>query len=399
MQTVGIICEYNPFHNGHAQQLHHIRKSMPDATVVAVMSEHATQRGELPIADGYVRAEAALRAGVDLVVGLPFPYCSSSAEYFARAGIFILNALGTDILHFGSEYGQLSALKDAADRLYSPEFIAKITAFQSSNPSMGILECRQMVYEQQYGLPLPQGSNDLLGMAYLHALRELSPHMQAMTIKREGQRYNDDTCPDKQTLPSATALRTLWFQDGLATLQPHLPLPVFEALCQAEQQGLAPILPRVIDAAILTYFRLSDPIELVTYAGMQNGLAQRLCAAAREAADFDTFWSAIRTKRYTDARLRRSILYALCRVKEDLLRTPPAYVRLLAANAKGCDALAKARKQTALPIVTKPADLPTTGAALAQRACEKHMEGLLSLALPTPKDAGFLLRHSPLILK
>ncbi len=399
MKTVGIICEYNPYHAGHARQLSAARRETGADVVIAIMSEHTTQRGELAVADGYVRAQAALRCGADLVIGLPFPYSSSPAEFFALGGVRILNALGADTLHFGSESGDIEALTAAANRLYSPEFFDALTQYQQAHPECGIMQCRAAVYEQCYGAPIPDGSNDLLAMAYLAALNTTGSSLRPLTIKRRGQTYNDITTPLVGQYPSATALRALWQTGGLESLRPHLPSPVLECLEMAMAQGLAPLDIDRLTPAVLAFFRTANADDLARCVDMERGLATRLIEASKGATAPDEFFSLAATKRYTTARLRRAVLFGLCSVRPEDLRVPPAYVRLLAASIKGCEYLSSIRKTCLLPILTKPADVPTSPEAQRQRAIEERLESLVTLTYPTPKPASYLVKQHPTIEK
>ncbi len=399
MKAVGIICEYNPYHAGHARQLSAARRDAGADVVIALMSEHATQRGELAVADGYVRAEAAVRCGADVVVGLPFPYSCAPAEFFANAGVHILNAMGVDALHFGSECGEIEPLKAAAARLYSPEFCEQLTAYQSAHPERGIMECRAAVYEQIYHSPLPGGSNDLLAMAYLHALDASDSAMQPMTIKRKGQAYNESIAPWAGQYPSATALRALWQTGGLESLRPHLPSPVLEQLEKAMADGLAPLDASRLTPAILAFYRTASADALSLCADMDGGLASRLIEAAKGATTLDEMFSLAATKRYTAARIRRAMLFGLCDVRPENLRNSPAYVRLLGASKNGCAYLSSIRKTCALPIITKPADVPTDTPSLRQRALEEKLEAYLTLAYPIPKTAPYLTKRHPYVQK
>ncbi len=399
MRTVGIVCEYNPYHAGHAYQARAARRDTQAEVVVAVMSEHTTQRGELAVADGYLRAEAAIRSGVDLVIGLPFPYSSAPAEFFALAGVRILDAMGINALHFGSECGEIAPLEQAAERLYSPEFTAALTEYQQAHPTLGIMECRAALYEQRYGHAIPSGSNDLLAMAYLHALCTESSTMRPYTVPRKGQAYNDSAAPTGGRYPSATALRTLWQTRGLDALRLHLPSAVLETLKGAVSEDLAPLDIQRLDTVLIGFYRLADAQVLSRCADMDGGLAERICHAARQATDYASLMELAATRRYTDGRLRRALLYGLCGVRDEHLSAPPAYVRLLGASVRGCAYLASIRKCCALPILTKPADVPTTTEAVRQRSIEERLEALLALALPASQDAGWLLRRHPYIEK
>lgn len=399
MRTVGIICEYNPYHAGHARQLSAARREAKADAVIAVMSEHTTQRGELAVADGYVRAEAALRCGADLVIGLPFPYSSAPAEFFALGGVRILNELGVDTLHFGSECGDMEALMTATDRLYAPDFSDKLTEYQKAHPERGIMQCREALYEQCYGTSLPEGPNDLLAIAYLQALKTTDSTMVPMTVKRLGQAYNATNVPMTGQYPSATALRALWQTGGLESLRAHLPSPVIECLEGAIANGLAPLDVHRLTPAILAFYRTASADGLSLCADMDAGLASRLIEAAKGSTTLDEMLSLAATKRYTTARLRRAMLFGLCGVRPEDVRTPPAYVRLLAASKTGCEYLSSIRKTCQLPILTKPADIPASDEAQRQRSIEERLEALVTLTYPTPKAASYLIKARPTVEK
>ena len=399
MKTVGIICEYNPYHAGHARQLSAARREAQADVVIAVMSEHTTQRGELAVADGYVRAKAALRCGADIVVGLPFPYSSAPAEFFALGGVRILNALGANCIHFGSECGDIDTLSGVTDRLYSPNFCQALTEYQRTHPELGIMQCREVVFEQSYGCPLPSGSNDLLAMAYLNALKATDSTMHPLTIRRRGQAYNDAKIPLAGQYPSATALRSLWQTGGLESLRPHLPSPVLEIMEQAEEVGLAPLSFEKLGTAVLAFYRTACADTLTQYADIELGLAERMIEAAQTATSISELFALAATKRYTTARLRRALLFGLCGVRPEDVRRPPAYVRLLAAGRAGCEYLSSIRKTCPLTIVTKPAHVPDSDEATRQRTIEKRLEALVTLTYPTPKSAFYLVKQHPTIEK
>ena len=128
MKTVAIICEYDPFHLGHKKQIDLVRERFgDDTTVISVMSGSTVQRGRLSIYPKHLRAEAAIKNGSDLVLELPYPYCSSSAEYFARGAVALISELGgIDVLAFGSENGDISELSRAAEVIRSEEYLSAI---------------------------------------------------------------------------------------------------------------------------------------------------------------------------------------------------------------------------------------------------------------------------------
>jgi len=236
-------------------------------------------------------------------------------------------------------------------------------------------------------------------MAYLNALAATSSAMVPMTVKRKGQAYNATNVPMAGQYPSATALRALWQTGGLESLRPHLPSPVIECLERAIAEGTAPLDANRLTPAILAFYRTARVDELSLCADMEGGLASRMIEAAKGATTLREFFSLAATKRYTTSRLRRAVLFGLCGVRPEDLRTSPAYVRLLAASRAGCEYLSSIRKTCALPILTKPADVPKTDVAQRQRALEERLEALVTLAYPVPKPASYLIKARPSIEK
>ena len=175
MKTVGLICEFNPLHHGHAHLLSMIRARFgEDTTIVAVMSGSFVQRGEPALFDKWTRAQAAVAAGADLVLELPFPQAAASAERFADAAITVLDSLGAvDLLAFGSECGDTAPLIRLAEELEAPAFLEAYAAFPNQN-SVGSAEKTSVVYRKLYGrterLSLLDRPNDLLGVSYIRAL-------------------------------------------------------------------------------------------------------------------------------------------------------------------------------------------------------------------------------------
>ena len=212
-------------------------------------------------------------------------------------------------------------------------------------------------------------------------------------MKREGSRYLDDTIGDG--FPSATALRRKWREGGLAAILPHLPRATAEVLVRERVKTPADLY--YAERLILGHFRLSPADELERYAELSGGLGARMAGLADRADTLDGFLSLCATKKYPNARLRRGILFALTRIKQDDLRRSPAYTRLLAANAEGCRFLAEARKTSTMPIVTRRTDLLNTPDATIQEEHERRALALYALCQPTVRETD-LWKRAPIIL-
>ena len=183
MSVFGIVCETNPIHNGHKHLITSARENGADA-IVCVMSGNTVQRGEFAIADKYLRAEALLSCGADLVLELPFPWSTSSAEYFARASIQLLREF-CDTVIFGSECGNIDLLERAADFAYCPDFKEKYNKRLSSGE--GAAAAYFDMLNEATGASL--SSNDLLGVEYIKAAKVLAADIKFITIPRQGDDY------------------------------------------------------------------------------------------------------------------------------------------------------------------------------------------------------------------
>jgi len=372
MKHVGVICEYNPFHQGHAYLLRQLREA---DTVVCLMSGNFTQRGEAAILPPVARATMAVQAGADLVLELPFPFAAASARYFATAGVRGLAALGVDTLAFGSEGGELAPLRAAADR--APEGDFRKTAVNGVE-NVG----DAAAYFTALGEPL--ASNDILAVEYLRALRVEQLPLIPLAVRRVGAGYRE-TVWENSEFASATAIRAaLEAGEDVRRLLPPESIDVFaDAVAET---GLADT--RRLGTAMLARLRAFSAESGQTVAKNANiaeaegGLLQRLIKASFEADDYESLCRVAATKRYTDGRIRRTLLYLLAGVTEEDLAAPLAYLRLLAANEKGRAFLAQTEKTRTVPVVTKQSEIAALGTVAArQRALGQVADGLYAIAL------------------
>ena len=235
MKTVLIISEYNPFHLGHKYQIDDIRKTYgEDTNIIALMSGSFTQRGETAISDKFTRAKCATLAGVNLVLLLPFPYCASSAEFFARAGVSIANSLGiVDVLAFGSECGDLELLSEVAKNFLSDEFLDKLEFIKNdeSYKTLGYPKICEMIYLELFGKKIDENffsSNNILAIEYLKALAATKSKIIPYTTKRCGAGYNSVDI-SKSGFQSATAIRKL-FCENIDSAFEYIPVSSKEVL-------------------------------------------------------------------------------------------------------------------------------------------------------------------------
>ena len=393
MKVAGIICECNPLHAGHLYLLERARKSGADA-VVAVMSGCFVQRGEPAVADPFTRAEILVRAGFDAVFELPFPYSASAAEHFGRAGVEILSRLGVDEIWFGSECGDLSRLTRLSEIADSEEFCTRYR--ESADSASGTAQAYFDLLRSMAGEDTPMISpNDILALSYLRAIRNCKSGIRPVTIKREGMGYNKTVL--QGGFPSATVLRLLWKKKGFEAVRELLPHACRNLLAHADESGSAPASLTNLERAILSHFRMTPPEQLEQIAELGGGLGTRMAHFAHKAHSLNAFLSLCATRKYTDARLRRGILFALAGIRDEDLRRPIAYARLLAANRQGCAYLSSIRRTATIPILTRKTDLEATSEANQAFFAECRSRALFTLCTPSAAPADQLNRRTALI--
>ncbi len=392
MKIAGIIAEYNPFHNGHAYQIEHTRAEKEgEAThVVAVMSGHFTQRGEPALVDPHVRAEAALRSGVDLVISLPVPWALSSAEGFAGGGGAILNALGcVDMLSFGSECGDIDALQKVRQLLDDPRVAARLRGMLDMGMSYAEAQ-RKAVCEVggENRAVLLDTPNNTLAIEYLGALARQHSTIEPFTVKRMGAAH--DSFAPIGGMASASYLRDAVRAGRTNTLAPFVPHAVCNLLIGAMEKGICPSREELAERAVLAVLRLRTKEQLAALPAVSEGLENRLYNAIAEADSLESLITLAKTKRYARTRLQRLIWCAYLGIGADIAAGTPPYIRVLGATEAGLTVLHEAKRRgTALPIVTRPSQVDLLDER-AQKvyALECRAADLYALSLPKPYPCG-----------
>ncbi len=396
LRIAGIICECNPLHGGHLYLMEQARRSGADA-VVCVMSGCFTQRGEAAILEPRVRARMILdEGGADAVFELPYPYSAAGAEFFAAAGVSLLDRLGVNEIWFGSECGDISALKHAAEVSSTDQFCMAYRDLCREG-SCGTAEGYLSLLREACGMEEVL-SNDLLGIAYLKAMAARGSTMQAHTVKRKGSGYRDEHLPE-QDFPSATALRRSLEECGIDAWKPYFSKHALRLVQEELRAHLAPASLSNAERAILSHFRLTPPDALERVPELSGGLGRRMADLSHLAKGLEEFIRLCVTKKYTESRIRRGILYAMTGITAEDLRREPAYAVLLAANDTGCRFLADRKKSRSVPVVTCHADLPRGEDAARQEALTRAAFALYGLTLPSIRATDRFLRRSSEIIR
>ena len=354
MKSVGLITEYNPFHNGHLHHLQESRKVADAEVAVAVTSGHFLQRGEPALVDKWQRTRMALSAGVDVVVELPFPWACNSAPRFAEGAVASLDALGgIDALCFGSEVGRLESLQYCVDLLqrHAAELVRRTSSLLRSG--MTYPEARAQVLSQLAENPLVaellRSPNNILGIEYLKALRQAGSPMRPLTVPRLGAGYHDIEAAG--AIASATGIRRRLAEGG--EVAPLLPEPVYALLQQTLSAGHSvdeEVLHRLLVARIGR-----GAASLTALYQLEEGIENRLAEAADVSGSYRDLVDAVKARHFTRTRIQRLLCYVLNEVEreemEEFLAVGPLYLHLLGCTERGRAFLAASRKHLRLPLV------------------------------------------------
>lgn len=402
MFTVAIICEYNPFHNGHKYQTDKIRELLgEDTNIIAIMSGNYTQRGEMAILDKTLRARCAVDCGVNLVLELPFPYSVSSAEFFAKAGVEIANKLGiVDYLCFGSESGDISLLSDFAKLTLTDKYKSTLKRLlnDADTKKLGYAKLCEIaakeITDKESNIELTP--NNILAIEYIKALTLSKSEIKPMTISRVGADFNEGEIIDG-AIQSATAIRYELTQNTVSALS-YVPQVTKNTILSAINEGAAPTDATRLDTAIISNLRLNSSNSTVSIHDAKDGLYNRLLAAASKATDTKTLIALTETKKYTTARIKRVIWYSYIGVTSSDFEALPLYTQVLAMDECGMAMLKKIGKRSSFPVLTKASRLSGLSEdARRQKALSDKADSVFQMTKPIPAEGGYALKVTPYI--
>ena len=396
VNALGLVVEYNPFHNGH---LYHLQqaKSMTNADItIGVMSGNFLQRGEPALVDKWTRAAMALHAGLDLILELPFVHAVQKAEYFSEAAVLLLGEAGCQSVCFGSEHGEIGPFIHTYDIIQKnqEDIDHKIQHYSKegySYPKAASLAYSELQTEFPAMLPLDK-PNNILGYHYVSAILKHNLSIKPLTIKRTGSGYHDPILsPGK--IASATGIRKEIMESGnLHAVSPFVPKTTFELLEEytREQQTLH---HWELYWPFLKVKLITTPAEALSEIyEMKEGLENRLITAAESASSFSEFMSLIKTKRYTWTRLQRILTYTLLNfTKTEMpISLRPPYIRVLGFNAKGQQYLRSIKKEKGDLLVSRLAACQNSLIDIDKRAAIVHAAVLPSEAAIRAQKREFM---------
>ncbi len=373
-----VISEFNPFHNGHKYLLETAKQKTGADYTVCFMSGNFVQRGEIAFADKHTRAASAVRHGADLVIQLPTAHTVAGASVFAGAGVFCASALGVPTsLCFGSESEDLSSLFNLANANTDALSEAiKQSVKQGKSYGASLMDAYSTVDPE--GAALLTQPNNLLAFEYIKAIVHQKSNITAVNILRKGTAHDSRVAEGE--FASASYIRQNTDTDKF------MPEKI-EGQIDKDR----------FDTLLLYSIMSKTPEELLKFADMTEGLENRFCDAVKTAKTPEELFDAVKSKRYTHAKIRRSALSVLLKNPKGLCKTPVPYLKVLAFNEGGRQLLKVLSKTCSLPIVTKASD----GEKIDKRhfALECRATDLFSFCRTDKKPMGLEYTHSPVYVK
>lgn len=402
-KIVAIISEYNPFHLGHAYQIEKIKGDFGnDTAIIAIMSGNFVQRAETAFADKLVRASAAVDCGVDLVLELPFPFSSASAEFFASAGVSIANDIGVvDHLSFGSELGDCDMLSQIAYNMTTEKFKSALNDAITSKEydNQGYPALVESVYRNLFAYMGESftTSNNILAIEYLKALHNINSSISPHTYKRVGSSYNS-TYITSEKIQSASAIRESVFQNNISALN-FTPDSAKSRYLDALEHGLIPCDYEKLSSAIICFFRLNSTSSHDIH-DAEGGLYNRLVKQSYKASSITSLTELAATKKYTLARIKRAILFSFLGVTSSDIREKPHYTQVLAMSSVGAQILKEIKKKGKIKIITKPSVTKNLDdVALSQKRLADAADSIFHITVPRETDGTSHLTFTPYVKK
>ncbi|MGL5260154.1 MAG: nucleotidyltransferase [Lachnospiraceae bacterium] len=361
MKVVGLITEYNPFHNGHKYHIEESKKITNADYCVIVMSGNFTQRGTPAIIDKYTRAQMALENGADLVLELPTFYATSSADYFSLGSISLLNSLGViDSLCFGSEIGDINIIREISSFLLTEpkEYQMLLQENLAKGNSFPLARSKTLEY---FFKNLPSSflhsPNNILGIEYCKSLLLCNSQITPYTINRIANNYHDKTLNTLGVLSSATSIRSELSNGTFETLKEHVPSNVYTLLSENYNKTY-PIYPNDFSSLLLYKLVEEEPFGYTKYFDVSQSISDRISNHLNYFQSFDQFCNLLKTKDITHSRISRCLSHILLNITTNhastFLNEPFIhYARILGLNPSATSLMQAIKKSSCIPLISK----------------------------------------------
>lgn len=350
LKAIGIICEYNPFHNGHLYHLQYIKKNYPNHIIILILSGFFTQRGTPSILSKADKTKIALERGIDLVIELPFVFTVQGADIFAKGAISLLNELKVEKIVFGSECNDINLLKNLSKIKKTDEFnkLTKKYEKEGNNYPTAVSLAFKDICKSDISNP-----NDLLALSYIDAIKSLNCNIEPISIKRTNDYHSLDT---NSSIISASAIRNL--------LENNEPIEKFVPENVLKYPMFKPDYFNYLKFKIL-----SEKEFLNIYSFVDEGIENRIIKNINTCKTIDELIKSVKTKRYTFNRINRMFIHILCSfTKEEASKFKNIeYIRILGLNTSGKSYLNQIKKEVNLPIISKFSSINNDMLKLEQR--------------------------------
>lgn len=354
MKIVGLIAEYNPFHNGHQYHIEKAEEITGADAVIVIMSGNFVQRGTPAIMPKHLRTEMALKSGASLVIELPVPYATGTAEQFACGAISILNSLGcVDAICFGSECGDIAILSQLAEVLCNEPNEYKLLLQKYLRNALSFPLARQKAIEELYPLQgfneILEQPNNILGIEYLKALYRLDSKIKPYTIQRVSSQYHDVELQEE--FSSATALRQTILNGCFENINGQIPSKCM-SLLEVNYQSRYPL--DTNDFSLLLKYKLLNETKssLTEYADVSEELANRIYNQLNYFVSYEQFCELLKTKEVTYSRISRALLHILLGIKKTDYKDI-RYARVLGFRKDDADVLKEIKNKAMIPLLSK----------------------------------------------
>ena len=339
--TIGIICEYNPFHNGHLYHINKIKEKYPDSTIILVMSGNFVERGNISIINKWAKTTIALNNKVDLVIELPFKYASQSADIFAKGAISILKELKVEKLIFGSESNNVSQLYALANtELNNKDYDKLVKEYLNKGENYPTAMSKALKDITKINITKP---NDLLGLSYIKEIIKQKANIEVETIKRTNNFHSKEL---NNEITSATSIREALKNN--INIEKYVPKDVKNSITKNYN------LYQNNYFNYLKYKIISEDKSISNYQTVDEGIENRILKYTNKSKDLDELIKLVKTKRYTYNKLSRMFNHIITSfTKEEAKNKDLEYIRLLGFNDKGKRYLNSIKKGLNVPIITK----------------------------------------------
>ena len=343
VKICAVICEFNPFHNGHEYILYNLREK-GFTHIIAVMSGNFVQRACPALFPKEARTKAALLCGADLVIELPLPYATATAERFAFGGCEIIKALGcVDAVAFGAETANVKELINIAETLTSETFSEKIKKYLEQGLSFAESREKSLNEFSHLNSEIVKTPNNILAIEYIKHL--LKSDIDIIPITRKFSEHDKEG--EINGFSSASYIRENWGANFLNNVMPKKSLEIFK---EYENQGEILSNQKIFDLIMLSHLRNLDLDDIKNLPYISEGIENKFYNAIKSSVSSDELFSKVKSKRYSHSRIRRIALSGFLNITKDFINIQPPYAHILGFNQKGSEILTIAKKTSAIPI-------------------------------------------------